>query len=160
MRKSAVVFSFASHVPFSKEVGKVNRKPVTLPRIERPGIPIYRKLHPGLDPNRAVHSEHAGTKKKLLSSTARQVQVLPLQRASSLASKLSKDAPIPTRIIGAPREGTVAVNGRVGEQVRPAIAIRFGVALITCAYPRVLAPRRDAGDSSNQVTGSAVQAPV
>src|SRR4051812_47629424 len=68
-RQSGVTVFFASYVPFSKEVGKVNREPVALLRVERTGVPIERKLHPGLDPDRTIHPEYARTEKELLSST-------------------------------------------------------------------------------------------
>jgi hypothetical protein len=75
--------TLASYVPFSKEVGKVNRKPVTFPWVEGADISIYWKLHPCLDPDRAVHPEYAGAEKKLLSLTGRHLQALSLKRAGS-----------------------------------------------------------------------------
>lgn len=143
-----------------KEVGKVNREPVAFPRVERTDIAIDRKLDSGFDSNRAVHPEQAGTQKHLFCLAAGHFKVLPLKRAGSLAGELSENAPIPSWVVGAPGKRTVPVNGCVGKQIREAVAFRFRVALVSRAHPYVLTPRCYAGNPADEISGSAVQAPI
>src|SRR6202022_4159821 len=92
-----------------KEVRKINREPVTFSRVERTGIAIDRKLHSGFDSNCPVDPKQARTEKHLFGSAALHLKVLPLKRAYSFAGELSENAPVPSRVVGAPSKRAVAV---------------------------------------------------
>src|SRR5205823_2398754 len=128
--------------------------------VERPGITINGKLNSGLNSNGAINSEQTGAEKHLVRSTARQFKGLPLKRAGSLPGELSKNAPIPPGVIGAPRERPVAVYGGVGKQVGAAVAFRFGIPLIARPHPDVLAARGNARHYAEEVTRPAVEVPI
>jgi hypothetical protein len=143
-----------------KEIGKIDSKSVAFFRVERPGITINGKLNSGLDPDGAIHSEQTGAEKYLIHSTAEHLKILPLKRAGSLPGELSKDAPIPSGVIGAPRQRPVAVNGGVGKQVGAAVAFRFGIPLIARPHPDVPAARGNARHYAEEVTRPVAETPI
>jgi hypothetical protein len=114
---------FAPSIPFqSKEVGKVEGEAVALLRIERPDVAVQGKLDSGFDADGAIDVEETRAEKDLVGTAARQLDPLPLQCPGVLPSQFPKDALIPARVIGAPGEGSITVNRRVGEQIGAAIA--------------------------------------
>src|SRR5689334_18469472 len=100
------------HVPFSEKVRKIDREPVTLSWVQRTGVAVNRKLNAGLNTDRSIHAQQARSEKKLLCASARHFDALPLQQARPLTRELCKNTPIPARVIGAPRERTIAVHRR------------------------------------------------